>query len=190
MRIDLALHYPPSFAYANFLEDHVHALVQCVRRNGWSVQSAGDATIVLGAHTSALPIVGSRTIVLNTERTRPYVHGLLDDYVNRLRGAAAVWSLYEDDTAFLRAAGLNAFTWTYGPDVSPRVAPTDPDPEFDVFFNGSVTPHRGRRLQALERAGLRVTYVRSTSWVDKCHRLGGARAMLVLAYDSAADYLN
>ena len=190
IRIDIEHHYPRGFRFRNFLEDSVQALVHCIRANGWSVGHRGrDAAIALGVHVSQDPIVEAETIVLNTERTAPFVHGLLSEYVDRLRPAKAVWSLYEDDTAYLRECGLNALTWHFGPDVFPQVVPPDPDPEFDFLFVGSITPHRRTRLDALERAGVRLCGALSIPWIDKCHHIGAARAHLVLGYDESAPYM-
>jgi hypothetical protein len=189
MRVDIDYLYPDGFAFRNFLEDHVQALVHCIRANGWSLGRSGrDATIVLGAHVSPVAVEAG-TIVLNTERTAPFVHGFLTEYVDRLRPAKAVWSVYDADTEYLRECGVNAFTWRFGPDVFPQVVPPDPDPEADFTFIGSVTPHRKRRMQELEKADVRVAGAFSVPWIEKCHRIGAGRANLVLAYDESAPYM-
>lgn len=181
--------FPVGFKYGAFLEDHFYALKWLTMASGhYSPGDRGDEAIVLGAHVGGSPLDG--VIAINTERISGFIHGDIDAYLEKLRAAKAVWSLYEDDAEALRDAGVKkSLVWHYGPDVFSQFMPRLAEPEYDFVHIGSLTKRRSAQIVNLREAGFEVIGASHTTFIRKVELLAASRASLALAYDDKCDYL-
>lgn len=195
MIVDLAVTWPRDFQFKSYLEPHVRVMEHCLRELGHTTTGAKekpDLSIVFGAHlpyeTSGIDHLRDR-IVVNTERFNPWVNDDLDAYVIRLRAAREVWSLYEYDTEYLRALGIPAKTWQYGPDAVPCILPPQKEKLYDYLFVGSVTPYRAKILEDLKKRGHRVAVSTNLPEYDHARAIGASKVVLALGYDESRSYL-
>ncbi len=187
--VHVTLVRPEGYPAAEVLHSVAESLVIALRRTGARAALGANAfthdaiNIVVGAHLldpAVADTLPARTIIFNSEPLEESHHaGALAAFVARF----PVWDYHPRNLPQLRALG-NRLAIVVAPGYLPEWVRVEhaADKDVDVLFYGQMSSHRRAVLQALERDGVRVTWLHDVYGAARDAWIARSRLVLNMHY--------